>query len=87
VSGGPAGPRSYREVATAGTERVASLAELGRWDEAAAAARELKAVFAGTPDELGPIAHEAFDGLLAASLARDRDEVGDFVELVRELFP
>ena len=30
---------------------------------------------------------DAFDGLRAAALARDPDELADFVELLREMFP
>ncbi len=78
---------TYRELATAGTGLVAALADEGRWDEAAEEARDLKRLFGGTPDELGPIVMDAFDGLLAAAVARDRDELQDFVELVEALFP
>lgn len=78
---------TYRELATAGTGLVAALADAGRWPEAAAEARDLKRLFAGTPDELGPIVIDAFDGLLAAAIARDRAELQDFVELVEALFP
>lgn len=78
---------TYREVATAGTGLVAALADSGRWDEAAREARALKRLFGATPDELGPVAVQAFDGLLAASMARDREELEDFVDLVEALFP
>lgn len=78
---------TYRELATAGTGLVAALADAGRWDEAAAQARDLRRLFGATPDDLGPIVHSAFDGLLAAAIARDRHELGDFVELVEALFP
>ena len=78
---------TYREIAHAGTGLVAALADVERWDDAAREARELKRFFAATPDELGPVAVEAFDGLLAASMARDRDELEDFVDLVEALFP
>lgn len=87
MSGGEGRPRSYREIATAGTARVAELADRGRWDEAADEARELRRIFGMTPDELGPVVHAAFDGLLAASLARDREELDDILSLVGELFP
>ena len=82
----PARP-TYRELATAGTALVAALADDGRWGEAAQEARDLKRLFGATPDELGPIVLSAFDGLLAAALARDRDELQDFVDLVEALFP
>ena len=74
-------------IAHAGTGLVAALADAARRDDAAREARELKRFFAATPDELGPVAIEAFDGLLAASMARDRDELEDFVDLVEALFP
>jgi hypothetical protein len=78
---------TYRELATAGTGLVAALADEGRWAEAAEEARDLKRLFAGTPDELGPVVIDAFDGLLAATIARDRDELRDFVDLVEAMFP
>ena len=86
VEPAPARP-TYRELAVAGTALVAALADDGRWDEAVQEARDLKRLFGGTPDELGPIVHSAFDGLLAAAIARDRDELQDFVDLVDALFP
>jgi hypothetical protein len=78
---------TYGEVARAGTALVAGLAGDGRWTEAAVHARHLKRFFAATGMGLGPIATQAFEGLLAASLARDGDELEDFVELVAEMFP
>lgn len=77
---------TYGDVARAGTGLVAGLARAGRWPEAAAQARHLRRFFTATGMELGPIAAQAFDGLLAASLARDPDELGDFVALVGEMF-
>lgn len=82
-----ADPPTYGDVARDGTALVEGLAREGRWDEAAAQARHLKAFFAREADRLGPIAEPTFDGLLAAALARDPDEVGDFTALIRELFP
>ncbi len=86
VARAPSRP-TYRELATAGTALVAALADEGRWAEAAEEARDLKRLFGGTPDELGPIVIDAFDGLLASAVARDRDELQDFVDLVEALFP
>jgi hypothetical protein len=84
----PAATRpTYRELATAGTGLVAALADEGRWAEAAEEARDLKRLFGATPDELGPVVIEAFDGLLASAVARDRDELQDFVDLVEAMFP
>lgn len=79
-------PPTYREIARAGTDLVASLAGEGRWDLASVQARHLRRFFGATGMSLGPIAPQAFDGLLAATLARDADELRDFVELVEEMF-
>lgn len=79
-------PPTYGDIARAGTDLVASLSGDGRWDEAAVQARHLRRLFAATGMSLGPIAAQAFDGLLAATLARDPDELRDFVELVGEMF-
>jgi hypothetical protein len=93
LAGASAGPPddgpipTYGEVARLGTGVVVALAAQERWDEAVVQARHLMAFFARTGLVLGPIAVEAFDGLLAACLARDPDEVRDFAELVEELFP
>jgi hypothetical protein len=90
-NGGPPEPNgeppTYGDIAGAGTDVVVGLADAGRWDEAAVEARALKRFFGSTPVDLGPIAVQAFDGLLAASLARDRGELEDFVDLVDLLFP
>jgi hypothetical protein len=77
---------TYGDVARAGTGLVAALAGGGRWADAVVQSRHLKRFFTATGMDLGPIAAQAFDGLLAASLARDPDELGDFVELVAEMF-
>lgn len=94
LAGVPATPQSddgpaptYGEVARVGTAVVAALGIDGRWDEAVVQSRHLRAFFARAGFRLGPIAIQAFDGLLAASMARDIDELGDFVELVQEIFP
>ncbi|HSJ73925.1 MAG TPA: hypothetical protein VK904_06375 [Miltoncostaeaceae bacterium] len=85
----PAGdaPPTFGEVARGGTALVEGLAAEGRWDEAAAQARHLRAFFAREGGHLGPVAAPAFDGLLAAVLARDPGELGDFTALIREIFP
>lgn len=77
---------TFGEVARAGTALVSALGAQGRWDEAAVQARHLTRFFGGVGMELGPIAAQAFDGLLAAAIARDADELRDFEELVGELF-
>jgi hypothetical protein len=80
------GVPTYERLATAGTDTVAELVAAGRWDEASRQARRLTALFRRTRHQLHPLAAESFDGLHAAARARDREEVGDFVELLRELF-
>jgi len=83
---GAAEAPTYGDVARAGTGLVDSLARAGRWDDASVQARHLRRFFAAAGMSLGPIAAQAFDGLLAAALARDLDELGDFVDLVGEMF-
>ena len=85
--GAPEAPPTFGEVARWGTAVVEGLAREGRWDEAAAQARHLRGFFAREGGHLGPVAAPTFDGLLAAVLARDPDEVGDFTALIREIFP
>jgi hypothetical protein len=80
-------PVSYRDVARGGLEAVLGEAARGDWVAAADRAREVKRVFRGAVDLFGPVPGDAFDGLQAACLARDADELTDFAELVEELFP
>lgn len=80
-------PPSFGELARRGVSVVEALVGAGRWDEAAVQARHLHAFFAREGGHLGPVAAPAFDGLLAAVLARDPDEVADFTALIAELFP
>lgn len=77
---------TYEELATAGTATVAALVAEGRWDDAARQADRLTDLFRMNRHHLHPVAAESFDGLRAAVRAHDRDEAGDFVELLRELF-
>lgn len=80
-------PTSYRELARGGLERVLVLSRGGEWDAAGAEARRLKGVFAEAADRFGPIPSQVFDGVLAACMSRDADELTDFAELVEEMFP
>jgi hypothetical protein len=80
-------PPTFGEVARWGTAVVEGLAAEGRWDEAAGQARHLRAFFMREGGHLGPVAAPTFDGLLAAVLARDPEEVADFTALIREIFP
>lgn len=83
-----AGPTpTYGDVARVGTAVIVALGAEGRWDEAVVQSRHLHTFFARTGFRLGPIAIQAFDGLLAASMARDMDELADFEDLVQEIFP
>jgi hypothetical protein len=81
------GPPTVGEVAREGVALVEGLAAGGRWDDAAVQATHLARYFAREGLRLGPITADAFDGLRAATLARDPDELADFVELLREMFP
>ncbi len=81
------GPESYRDVARGGLDRVLSLTGAGEWAAAADEARRLKRIFAEAAGSFGPIPSQVFDGVLAACMARDPDELADFVELVAEIFP
>jgi hypothetical protein len=79
-------PPTFGEVAIAGLGLVQSLAQEGRWDDAAGQARRLARFFADAGVRLGPVAGPVFDGLLASCLARDPDELADVSELVEEIF-
>lgn len=79
-------PPTVGEVAREGVALVEELAARGRWDEAGVQATHLARYFAREGMRLGPITADAFDGLRAAALARDPDELADFVELLREMF-
>lgn len=78
---------TYGDVARIGTGVVVALAGEGRWDEAVVQARHLRTFIARAGFRLGPIAYEAFDGLLAACTAREPEEIDDFAELIQEIFP
>lgn len=80
-------PTSYREVARGGLERVRALVEQDDWTGAADEARRLKGIFAGASGLFGPIPSQVFDGVLAACMSRDHDELDDFTDLVGEMFP
>ncbi len=91
AEGGPApssspDPPTVGDVARQGVALVEGLAAGGRWEEAAVQATHLARYFAREGLRLGPITADAFDGLRAAALARDPDELADFVELLREMF-
>ena len=88
AAGRPAASRpTYREVAHRRHRPGRALADAGRWGRGGGGgARDLKRFFAATPDGSAR-SRQAFDGLLAAALARDRDELEDFVDLVEALFP
>ena len=81
------GVPTYEELAAAGVAAVEALAGAGRWDAAAAQSDRLTAFFRAHRDHIHPVAAESFDGLRAAVRARDPEEVGDFLDLLRELFP
>lgn len=82
----PADPPSFAALAGPGVDTVQALAAAGRWDDAADHAGHLTRVFRAHRAELHPVVGEAFDGLRAAALARDPDELTDFIDLLREVF-
>ena len=82
----PPAPPTYRDLALAGTDLVEALAAQGRWDEAGIQARHLTRYFTSVRAELHAVAGEAFNGLYAAVLARDPEEIDDFLSLLREIF-
>jgi hypothetical protein len=63
------------------------LADGDDWAEAAEVARGLKRLFAEAAAVVGPVPSEVFDGMQAACLARDGEELDDFVALAVEIFP
>lgn len=79
-------PPTVGDLARDGVALVEGLAAEARWDDAAAQATHLARHFAREGLALGPIAADTFDGLRAATLARDPEEVADFGALVREIF-
>ena len=83
----PGAAPTYRELARTGLDLVEALAGEGRWDDGARQARHLSRYFAGARHQLHAVAAEAFDGLHAAVRARDADELEDFADLLRTLFP
>jgi hypothetical protein len=80
-------PTSFREVARGGLDRVHAAVERDDWTGAADEARRLKRIFAAESGRFGPIPSQVFDGVLAACMARDREELADFTDLVGEMFP
>lgn len=77
---------TYEALAVAGVDTVVALAHDGRWDAAAGQAARLARTFSAWRVQLHPVAGESFEGLRAAAHARDRDELDDFVGLLREIF-
>lgn len=77
---------TYRELALVGIDLVEELAGAGRWDDAAEQARHLTRYFRAPGGVLHQVAGESFDGLHAAARARDPEGLGDFTDLLRELF-
>lgn len=85
VTAGAEAP-TYEALASAGVDTVVALVDEGRWDAAAGQADRLARAFAAWRTELHPVAGESFEGLRAAVHAHDRDELDDFVGLLREIF-
>lgn len=77
---------TYRDVAVAGLDLVDALADGGRWDEADVQASHLSRFFSDPRAAQPAITRYGFDGLRAAARARDRDELADFLDVLREIF-
>lgn len=86
VPAGTGAAPTFEALATAGADVVEALAGEGRWADAADQAARLRRVFAAQRHTLHPVAGEAFDGLHAATLAREAQELDDFVDLIRVMF-
>jgi hypothetical protein len=77
---------TYEDLVGAGLEGVVALVGEARWEDAARASERLNALLRLNRHYLHPVAAESFDGLRAAVLARDAEEVDDFVALIDEIF-
>jgi hypothetical protein len=65
---------------------VLSLAEAGRWDEAARQAEHLAGYLTDPRAPLDPVGRHAVGALAAAARVRDADTLRDFGDLLAEVF-
>lgn len=81
-----AGTPTYHDVALTGLAVVEGLADSDRWREAREQAEFLSDFFTGARKRLHAVAGIGFQGLLSAVRGRDRDEIADMAEFLREIF-
>lgn len=82
----PAAAPTYGELARCGLRVVRLLAAAERWGEAAGQARHLAAYLSDPRAPLDPIGRHAVGSLAAAARVRDREALGDFADLLGEIF-
>lgn len=82
----PSVPPTYRDVALTGLGLVEALADAGRWAEARTQAGYLADFFTANRRHLHAVAGVGFQGLLSAVTDRDREEMADLGDFLREIF-
>ncbi len=80
------GVPSYGELAATGMRVIELLAGLERWAEAREQAAHLADYFTRVRREVHPVAAVGFQGLCDAAQAKDRDEVDEHLDFLREIF-
>jgi len=81
-----ASPPTWGQVAMTGLVVVDGLAADGDWDGARHQASFLADFFTRMRKQLHGVAGVAFEGLSMAARARDREDLDEHAELIRELF-
>lgn len=79
-------PPTWGQVAITGLEVVEGLAAQGQWDDARHQAAFLADFFTRMRKQLHGVAGVAFEGLALAARARDREDLDEHADLIRELF-
>lgn len=82
----PSGPPTYHDVALTGLALVEALADAGRWREARTQAAFVSDFFTASRRRLHAVAGVGFQGLLSAVADRDREEMVDMADFLREIF-
>jgi len=80
------GPPTWGQVALTGLEVVEGFAAAGNWEDARHQAAFLADFFTRMRKQLHGVAGVAFEGLAGAARARDRGDLDEHAELIRELF-
>lgn len=82
-----AGPvPAYGELAATGMRVIELLAGMDRWAEAREQAAHLADYFTRVRREVHPVASVGFQGLCDAAQARDREELDEHLDFLREIF-